>query len=104
MLFDALAIDFDEVALMRIRRMSQTPQVTTALLNSPFLEDPRSRMTVAGRQIDAGWAGGAKMYVPLEQEDFIKVGVELKPYHIVAYRSDLKGIKAALRKLPDGKK
>eukprot|EP00930_Biecheleria_cincta_P098653 TRINITY_DN9030_c0_g1_i1.p1 TRINITY_DN9030_c0_g1~~TRINITY_DN9030_c0_g1_i1.p1 ORF type:complete len:250 (+),score=31.61 TRINITY_DN9030_c0_g1_i1:622-1371(+) len=103
-LFEAVAIDFEDVVILVVRKRSQTPEVTSILLDSPILEELQSRMTAVGRRVDEDWADGAKIYVPLEQKHLIDAGVELKKDHILAYSKDFGLIKAALRKLPSGER
>jgi len=87
--------EFDDVVVLRLTRMARSPEVTAILLGSHILEECRQRMAVAGYDITPSWAGGAKVFVPLEQEH-IEASVTLQHFHIVAYSCDVAHIKQAL--------
>lgn len=87
--------ELDDVLVLRLTRMARSAEVTAILLGSDVLEECRQRMTAAGYDITPQWAGGAKLFVPLEQEQ-VEAIVTLQHFHIVAYSSDVERIKQAL--------
>jgi len=87
--------EFDDVVVLRLTRMARSAEVTALLLGSHVLEECRQRMAAAGYDITPSWAGGAKVFVPLEQEH-IEASVTLQHFHIVAYSRDVECIKQAL--------
>merc|ERR1712224_372576 len=87
----------DDVLVLRLTRMARSAEVTALLLGSPVLEECRRRM--AGYDITPPWASGAKLFVPLEQEQ-VEASFTLQHYHIVAYRCDVERLKEALSIMP----
>merc|ERR1712032_905990 len=87
--------EFDDVVVLRLTRMARSAEVTAVLLGSQVLEECRQRMAAAGYDITPSWAGGAKVFVPLEQE-YVEASITLQHFHIVAYSCDVERIKQAL--------
>merc|ERR1712032_544880 len=87
--------EFHDVVVLRLTRMARSAEVTAVLLGSQVLEECRQRMAAAGYDITPSWAGGAKVFVPLEQE-YVEASITLQHFHIVAYSCDVERIKQAL--------
>lgn len=85
----------DDVLVLRLTRMARSAEVTAILLSSHVLDACRQRMAATGYDITPQWAGGAKLFVPLEQEQ-VEATVTLQHFHIFAYSCDVERIEQAL--------
>lgn len=90
----------DGQTVFKITRMALADETVEALLNNEELANCRARVIEAGCEVRPTWAGGATLFVPFTEEQFADlraVGKELEKHHIVALRSDLDSINAALK-------
>lgn len=90
----------DEIVVLRLTRMARSPQVTSILLHSPVLEACRKRVLDAGCDLMPPWAEGAKLFLPLLQEEVAEAGVTLQHHHVVAYSTDVEILKQAFAEMP----
>ena len=79
---------------MLVSRRAQSPEIINVLLRSPILAGLR------GHDVSPSWANGAKLFVPLTEQQVRDIGVELHDWHVIAYRSDVNLLKAALKDIP----
>jgi len=97
---DGARKSLDDVVVLRLTRRARSPEVTSLLLSSPMLQDRRMQMAAAGYDITPSWACGAKLLVPIDEAMLIEAGVQLEPFHIVAYSCDIELLKQALSTMP----
>merc|ERR1712032_24182 len=88
------------IVALRLTRMSRSPEVTNALLESPILGSCRKQVTDHGLEVMPAWACGAKVLVPLSQAFFIQECFELKHHHVIAFARDVPHVQSALQALP----
>jgi len=89
----------DGVVILRLTRKARHPEVHEALTSSPMLAHCHQRVLDAGCSIVPEWACGARLLVPLTEEQFEESGCKLADIHVVALAYDLEHIKAALRQI-----
>lgn len=84
----------DVVLLLKLSRKGGSEEIQSMLCDSHCLANCRERMQEASQDIMPHWASGATIFVPFGQ-DYLG-GLDLKPFNIVAYRSDKAFIQQAL--------
>lgn len=89
----------DGVVLWRLTKHS--PQLFTALLESPELSPCRHRVEDAGCEMRPAWASGALLLVPLTMEQHGELGFKLERHHVLALDDDLGALEAALQNVPN---
>jgi len=83
------------VAALRLSS-SRNPEATRqALLTS----EVAAEASAVGLDIEPAWAKGAKIFVPISEED-VPADLELRPYHVLVSEEHVPRIKAALATLP----
>lgn len=80
--------------------MARSPEVVSALLESPSLAHCRENMKNCGCDMQPTWANGAKFLVPLTQEHAQAAGFNFSHYHVIARASDVEHVKSALAVMP----
>jgi len=89
----------DGVVILRLTRKARSREVHDALTTSPTLARCHKRVEDAGCSLSPDWASGARLFVPLTQEQLEESGRQLADHHVIALASDLEDIKAALRQI-----
>mmetsp|Transcript_28386 Transcript_28386/g.50489 ORF Transcript_28386/g.50489 Transcript_28386/m.50489 type:complete len:632 (+) Transcript_28386:78-1973(+) len=87
----------DGVVIMRLTRKARSREVIALLTESPLLSHCHQRVKDAGCSMSPTWANGAKLFVPLTEEQVQESGKQLTNHHIVALADDVESIKGALR-------
>lgn len=93
-------LNADGVVLLRLSRMARSPRITDLFQHSPHLEVCRARMAEVNHTMFPEWTE-ARLLVPLLEDDFREHDIELHFDNVVALKSDIEAIKAALKTLND---
>jgi len=92
---EGVPLSDDGVVVLRLTRKARSQQVAKIWSGSPLLAACHSRVAEAG---GCSWSH-AWMLVPISQEQFCEVGIELKDHHIVCLAADIANIRTALKEI-----
>jgi len=100
---EAPSLNADNVVILRLSRHSQ--QVTETFLKAPELEGCRMRLRESGCEMSPSWANGAKLLVPLTEDQldearFDDAPVALKCHHVIVLQFEVELVRAALSTIP----
>jgi len=104
---EGLPLSFDGVTIFRITRYAHSEATLQVLLESPLLNECRSRVADAGCDIIPEWGNGAKCFVPLtpdQSHELARLGIELQPHHVIALKTDLESLNSALQSMASRKR
>jgi len=91
---------FTSESLMLWRLTKHSPTVDETLLASPDLSHCRSRVENAECELKPSWAGGALLLIPLTEEQYQELEIDLERHHVLGLMGDEVAIQAALHKVP----
>jgi len=94
-----LPLNSDGVVVLRLTRKARSPAVSLVLKTSEALSHCHKRVADAGCSFSPAWACGAKMLVPLTEEQLQESGKQLSDHHIMALASDMESIRTALKEI-----
>ncbi|CAE7249948.1 hecd-1, partial [Symbiodinium sp. CCMP2456] len=83
-----------------LRLSSCSAAIKQVLLNSAELAECRRDVVDANCEVTPEWANGAVLLAPLTEEKASEAQLQLRPYHVVAFKGDEGRVKAALSTLP----
>lgn len=100
---DATPLSADNIVILRLTKHS--PIVVEAFTNSPELEVCRTRLHEAGCEMSPAWANGAKLLVPLTEDQVDEARFEDRPivlrsHHVVVLQAEVNLVRTALSKVP----
>mmetsp|Transcript_12753 Transcript_12753/g.40218 ORF Transcript_12753/g.40218 Transcript_12753/m.40218 type:complete len:208 (-) Transcript_12753:446-1069(-) len=91
----------EEHTFFRLTRVS-VPILQT-LRSSPYLATRREQVEARHCDVAPGFTQGT-LLVPITEERYRELGLDLQPYHVMAYPSDREAILEALRAVPAAKR